>query len=234
MMTSIGAQRIMIWLTLTLIALFSVGYLMMGFFPPPPPTSTAQEILALYSANNLEFRIGVVICLFSGAFLLPWSVVVSIQMARLEKGVPVWAILQFGAGLLGTIFLWGPPLIWGAASFSIERDPSLTLLLHELGWLMFITPLCVFPMQLSAIGIVSLRKTEDDKTSAFPRWIGYLTLWQAVQSLGGLAAMLFKNGAFAWNGLFPFYLPLTLYGVWTVALAYTMLRALKHQEAVAD
>src|SRR5262249_20447029 len=108
-------------------------------------------------------------------------------------------------------------------------------LTHEIGWLTFITPLCAFPMQLTAVGIVSLgKKQEDDKVSAFPRWIGYLTLWQAVQSLGGLAAMLVKKGAFAWNGLFPFYLPLTLYGVWTVALAYTMLRAIRHQESMGQ
>ena len=194
------------------------------------PKPSGAEMSAVGDGRR---RVGVVICLFSGAFLLPWSVVVSIQMARLEKGVPAWSILQFGAGVLGTIFLWGPPLVWGAAAFSVERDPSLTLLLHELGWLMFITPLCVFPMQLISIGVISLKKTEDDKISAFPRWIGYLTFWQAVQSLGGLAAMLFKGGAFAWNGLFPFYLPLTLYGVWTVALAWTMLRALKHQEATS-
>jgi hypothetical protein len=227
-------QRALIWLTLILIAIFSAGYMMLGFFPPPEPTATAEQIKELYASHNMQSRVGVVLCLFSGAFLLPWSVVVAAQMARLEKGVPLWAILQFGAGILGTIFLWGPPLFWGTAAFSVERDPSLTLLMHEVGWLTFITPLCAFPMQLVAVGVVSLgKKEEDDKVSAFPRWIGYLTLWQAVQSLGGLAAMLFKSGAFAWNGLFPFYLPLTLYGVWTVALAYTMLRAIRHQETLA-
>jgi hypothetical protein len=224
-----NTQRILIWLTLILIVIYGVGYLMLGFFPPPEPSLDAGQVQHLYAAHNTRFRIGIVLCLFSGAFLLPWSVVVGFQMARLEKGFPAWAILQFGAAIIGTIFLWGPPLLWGAAAFSIERNPALTLILHEVGWLTFITPLCAFPMQLIAVGVVSLTCHDASPFPAFPRWVGYLTLWQAVQSLGGLAAMLFKQGVFAWNGLFPFYLPVTLYFVWTVAVAWTMLRAIRHQ-----
>ena len=232
MYTNATTQRILIWMTLIMIAIFGVGYAgMMGFCPPPEPSLGASEVVALYKTNNMEFRVGVVLCLLSGGFLLPFSVVVSMQMARLEKGIPGWSILQVICGGLGTIFLWGPPLIWGAAAFSVERDPALTLLLHELAWLMFITPLCVFPMQLGALGMVALTNKKAEKVQAFPRWIGYLTLWQLVQSFGGLAAMLFKGGIFAWNGLFPFYLPFVLYGVWTVALSYTMLKAIKYQES---
>jgi hypothetical protein len=111
-------------------------------------------------------------------------------MARLEKGFPACAILQFGAAIIGTIFLWGAPLFWGAAAISVERNPALTLILHEVGWLTFITPLCAFLMQLIAVGVVSLTCREPCPFPAFPRWVGYLTLWQAARSLGGLAATL--------------------------------------------
>jgi hypothetical protein len=123
--------------------------------------------------------------------LLPLSLAISVQMMRLEKGVPVWSILQVLLAAIGTIFLWGPPLIWGSAAFTVSRDPSLTLLLHELGWLSFITPLTAFPLQLLCIVIVSLSGTEPRRNAAFPRWIGYLTVWQALQPFGGALGMIF-------------------------------------------
>ena len=71
MNASATTQRILIWMTLILIAIFSVGYAcMMGFFPPPAPSMGASDVLALYTANNTEFRVGVVLCLLSGGFLL--------------------------------------------------------------------------------------------------------------------------------------------------------------------
>jgi len=86
-----------------------------------------------------------------------------------------------------------------------------------------------FPLQLVSIAIVSLTQTRGAST-AFPRWIGYLTVWQALQSFGGLVAMLFKSDPLAWGGLIPFYFPLTLFFVWVIAISYTLLRAIREQE----
>jgi hypothetical protein len=129
------------------------------------------------------------------------------------------------------IFIWGPPIIWGTAAFSVDRAPELTLLLHELGFISFITPLTVFPIALVAVLVICFTKDEADNVSAFPRWIGYLTAWQAVQSFGGPVALLFKSGIFSWSGLIPFWLPFLLFSAWFGAQSWTMLRALKHQEA---
>ena len=225
-------QRILIWTTIVSIVLFGIAFSgLMHLFPPPPPTADAAEVLRIYSAHNTEFRVGVVVCLLTGTgTLLPLSVAISVQMMRLEQGIPLWSITQALTGALGTIFLWGPPLIWGAAAFTVTRDPSLTLLLHELGWLSFITPVTAFPLQLVSIAFVSLTRNPPPGRPAFPRWIGYLTVWQALQSFGGLVAMLFKSGPLAWDGLIPFYFPLTLFFIWVVAISYTLLRAISDQE----
>jgi len=231
---SIRAQRMLIWLALILGAIFMIAYVgLMQFFPPPPANLPADQVAELYRAHNIRFRIGVILGLVSGGFLMPFSVVISVQMARLEKGVPIWALMQALAGTLGTFFIWMPVLIWGTAAFSAERAPELTLLLHELGWLCFITPLALFPLELLCVIVVCFSKEEDDRYSAFPRWIGYLTAWNAVQSFGGPLAILFKTGIFSWAGLLPFWLPFFLFFVWAIAISYTMLRALAHQERLA-
>lgn len=231
---NVRSQRILVWTTIVLGIVFAISYMwLIGFFPPPPANLPADEVAELYSANNIRFRIGVILALISGAFILPITLVISLQMARLEKGVPVWALLQGLAGAVGSIFVFLPVLIWGVAAFSVERAPELTLLMHEFGWLLFITPLSLFPMQLIGIIIIAFTKDEDDAHSAFPRWLGYLTAWQLVQSFGGPIAVLFKTGIFSWAGLLPFWLPFSLFFAWLIAICITLLRALRHQEANA-
>jgi hypothetical protein len=229
--SNIRAQRLLIWLTLILASLFGFGWIaLMGFFPPPSPALSADQVLHLYSEHNIRFRIGVILSLVSGGFLMPLTLVISLQMARVERGIPIWAYLQAMTGAVGTIFLFLPVLIWGVAAFSVERAPELTLLMHEFAWLFFITPLSLFELQLLGIIVVCFTKQEDDRYSAFPRWLGYFNIWFAVQSLGGPIALLFKSGIFSWAGLMPFWLPFFLFCFWMGFLAFTILRSLRQQE----
>jgi hypothetical protein len=228
---SIGTQRFMMWLAIALTLVFAVAWVgLMGFFPPPRADLAADKVAELYTLHNVRFRIGVILALIAGGFLVPISIVISVQMARLEKGLPLWAILQGTTGTIGSIFIWLPALLWGVAAFTPERPAEVTALMHEFAWLSFITPLSLFPMQLIGIAVVCFTKDEDDSVSAFPRWLGYLTVWQAIQSFGGPIAMLFKQGIFAWNGLLPFWLPFSLFSVWYAAICWTILRALRHQQ----
>ncbi len=229
---SVRSQRVLVWMTIVLGIVFAISYMgLMGFFPPPPADLPADDVVPLYAEHNIRFRIGVIFGLISGGFILPITVVIAIQMARLEKGMPVWAIMQGLAGAVGAIFIFLPVLIWGVAAFTVDRAAELTLLMHEFGWLFFITPLSLFPMQLLGIMIVAFTKGEPDAHSAFPRWLGYLTAWQLVQSFGGPIAVLFKTGIFSWNGLLPFWLPFALFSAWMVAICVTLLKALRHQQA---
>ena len=110
---SIGAQRLFVWLAIAGALAFAVAWVgLMGFFPPPPADLPAEQVAALYSVHNVRFKIGVVLALIAGGFLVPLSIVISVQMARLEKGVPVWAILQGLAGAIGSAFIWLPTVAW--------------------------------------------------------------------------------------------------------------------------
>ncbi len=68
--------------------------------------------------HNIRFRIGVIFGMISGAFILPVTVVISVQMARVEKGFPLWAILQGITGTIGSMFIWFPVLLWGVATYN--------------------------------------------------------------------------------------------------------------------
>lgn len=230
-MLSEKTQIILIWLTLVFGIIYWIGYAyFLGFFPPPEPLMDTESVLALYSAENVKFRIGVVLMLISGGFAVPWTTVIAIQMARLETGVPAWSILQFASGVLGSIFNVAPPLIWGVAAFSVERAPEITLIMHEFAFLTFFTPVSWFIIQAVPIGVVSLTQKPVEH-SAFPRWIGFCSLWFALIAECGVMAQIFKQGPFAWNGLFVFWLPLCGFLVYISAICYCMLTAINRQRA---
>ena len=228
------SQRALIWTFIALSQVYTWSYVsLVGFWPPPSPALDAAAVLQMYADHNMQFRVGIILMMFSGAFFLPLTVVISAQMARLEKGYPIWSKLQLTTGTLGAWLFAFPPFLWGVAAFSVERAPELTLLVHEMGWLCFVVPPSYFAMQMIPIGVVTFSKDNND-SSPFPRWFGYLTFWMAVSGSFGAAAMLFKTGPFAWNGLFPFYLPIIIFSAWLVSLCCTLFPAIRRQEQLAQ
>lgn len=231
MFISAATQRQLIWISIALSVTFSIGYVMTGFFPPPKPLLSAEEVTAMYQAHNLQTQLGVVLCLLSGGFLMVWGVAVSGQMARVEKGVPLWAILQALSAAMGGLIFTLPLLYVGVAGFMPTRAPEITLLMHELAFLTLITPVTFFPFQALPVAMVSLSAANRSaQHSPFPRWLGFFTLWMLATAELGTAAMIFKQGPFAWNGFFTFWLPLTNYGIWYTMLTVLMFRAIRAQE----
>jgi len=205
---------------------------LIGLLPLPPATLTAQEVSAFYLENSFKIRLGAAICSWTSAFLVPLTVVSSIQMARLEKGAPIWAILQLIGGVMTSIFVVLPPILWGIAAFTPDRPADITLLIHQTANIIFVTTTQYFIFQIVAIAVVSLTQKVDPE-SPFPRWFGYLSIWIALLTEVAVAGYLTKTGPFAWNGLFVFWIPLTAASMWLIALAVLMLRALKRQRAHA-
>lgn len=229
MYVSASAQRFAIYAAIVTAVLYGIGFwYLTEFIPPPSPRLTAGQVVQLYAEQNFKFRLGVVVCLIAGGFNAWWSVAVAVQMARCERGIPVWALAQFAGGVLGTVLFVAPPLFWGVAAFSVDRDPGLTLLIHEIAFLTLVTPVSFFWIQALPIAVVSFSRTQAAH-SAFPRWMGFFTVFMVVSAELGVIAQLFKSGPFAWNGLFTFWIPLSVFAVWFGVLCYTMLKAIGHQ-----
>lgn len=224
------AQKIMLWWALIFMVIygFTLG-LLMKMVPPPPATLTPIEIASFYATNGLSIKLGAAIASWTSGFTVPLSVVIAVQMARLEKGVPIWSILQFAGGILMGLFLVLPPLFWGVAAFTPDRMPEVTALMHQLGMLTLTTTDQFYIFQMVAIGYVSLTQKVDPK-SPFPRWLGYFTIWAALIFEVGALSFLFKLGPFSWNGLFVFWFPFVIFGIWVVVMSISMLQAIKRQQ----
>jgi hypothetical protein len=226
-------QEILIWWTLISMTVFGLAYVfLIKLMPLPMPTLSADEVASFYTANSFSIRVGAVITSWTSAFLVPISIVISVQLARLEKGTPVWSILYFAGGILTSIFLVLPPVLWGVAAFTPTRPPEITLVLHEFAILAFVTTTQFFIFYMVAFVVVVLSQTPNS-ASPFPRWFGFLTIWVATITEVGAVGFLTKHGPFAWNGLFVFWLPFGIGFTWLTLQAFLVLRGLKHQKAAA-
>ena len=108
-------RRMQLWCAYSVfgfIAVFLVGWVVLaGFVPPPSPTDSAQHIAAAYEERLVGIRVGLVLCIFASALLLPWGGAICAQMLRIEEpGLP-W----YGRG-------W-PPKVALSSNSSI-RAPS--------------------------------------------------------------------------------------------------------------
>ena len=230
---SASKQKILVWWTLVSTVIFGMAYtFLIRLVPLPPATLGASAVAQFYADHSLSIRLGATICSWTGAFLVPLSVVVAVQLSRLEKGLPVWSILYFAGGILTSIFLVIPPLLWGVAAFNPTRPAEITLVVHEMANLMWVTTTQFFIFYMVAMVVVTL-SAEPDRTSPFPRWFGYLTIWVALITEVGAVGFLTKLGPFAWNGLFIFWLPFGVGFAWLFLLAIMVLRALNRQQDAA-
>jgi hypothetical protein len=112
------------------------------------------------------------------------------------------------------------------------RDPQILLAMNDTAWFLFVCITSTPMLQTVAIGTAIFLDTRDGRPDpVFPRWAGYLNYWVAVLFTPGTIAVFFHDGPFAWNGLFTWYLPLTVFAIWMIAMSVLMLKAINAENA---
>jgi hypothetical protein len=102
-----------------------------------------------------------------------------------------------------------------------DPNPEPTVTLNDISWLLLLTPIAGFMIQNIAIGVAVL----GDRSQTLPRWVGYLNFWVAISFIPDVMAFFFHRGPFAWNGVFVFWLALTAYSVFLIAMGVVIARA---------
>jgi uncharacterized membrane protein YjgN (DUF898 family) len=221
-------QLACVWSGVAFIVLYAIGFwAIAGFIPPPRPSMSAEQVGALYDAHRTEIRIGMLVALVASTLLFPFFTVISMQIARIERRMPVLAAIQYGGAILLIVFFALCSMLWIAASFRPELDDTTVRVLHDLSWLVFVMVFPAYTLQMFCIALASFMDRSPDPV--FPRWAGYFVLWVGFSGMGGGLAVFFKHGPFAWNGLVGFYIPLTVFAIWLIVMTYLMHRGIKRQ-----
>jgi hypothetical protein len=217
-------QRICAWGGPFCAVFLGAGLLIAGFVPPPSPTLTAAAIAAMYQVHANAIRGGMILGLVGIAGYIALVAVISVQLRRMRNISRLPAYLQLGAGSIGVLTVMFPIMIFAIAAFRPERNPSLTQLLNDAGWLVIIPAFPTFIAQFSAISFGIFQ--DRSPNSVYPRWAAYFNLWVAGLFIPGGFAYFFRTGPFAWNGLFAFWLAAAAFFCWLLVMTWLVLRAI--------
>lgn len=190
------------------------------FVPPLAPSWGPDKIAQVFTERAIPIRVGMVLGLIATTLLFPFFGVISIQIARIEKRMPILAVMQFGGAVLLIVFFQICGMLWITATFRSELDPSTIRMLDDLSWLTFVMVFPSYVLQLSCIALASFM--DGSARPLWPRWVAYLNLWIALSGAGGGIAAFFKHGPFAWNGLVGFYIPIAAFVIWIAVMTYYM------------
>jgi hypothetical protein len=224
------SQRLCVWSGPAMVVTFVTAFLVMGFIPPPSPKLSGPEIVTLFTRDQDRIRAGGVLMVLGSAFLFPWVSVISVQLRRIEGKHAPMATTQLGSGALGAFLFLTPMIVLEAMAFKPEHlNPDVASTMYYLAWLFFIgTPVFAVIQNLS-IAVAILQ--DFSQKPVFPRWAGYFNLWIGLLFLPGTMCFFFDSGPFAWRGLFPWWLPLSCFGIWMAVMATLLLQAIAIQQA---
>lgn len=226
------AQRLCAWSGFACIAIFLVGFwVIAGFIPPPAPKLSGEQLGQLFTDNAVRIRIGMIVSLFASALLASWSAAITVLMLRMRGRVGALAYTNLAVGALFVLEFIFSLIIWQSMTYRV-RDPEVLLAMNDTAWFLFVCITSTPMLQTVAIGTAIFLDTREGRPSpVFPRWAGYLNYWVAVLFTPGTIAVFFKDGPFAWNGLFTWYLPLTVFAIWMITMSVLMLKAIAAQGA---
>jgi hypothetical protein len=223
-------QLFCVWAGPAFVVLYGIFFWgVAGFIPPTHPTLDPAGVANFYADNRTAIRVGQIGAMVASTLLFPFFTVISLQIARIERRMPVLAVIQFGGAVLLLVFFAVCSMLWITASFRPEADPATVRTLHDLGWLIFVMVFPAYCLQMICQAIAGFIDKSPNPT--WPRWAAYFNLWVAFSGVGGGLAVFFKTGPFAWNGLIGFYTPLTVFAIWLGITTVLLHRAIKRQDA---
>lgn len=230
---NIGVQRAFAWSGVVMLVLFLLGFwVVAGYVPPSNPKASVAEIVDFYSSNTTAIHLGLWLTMIAAAFCATFFTVISIQMRRIEGPHSPLAFAQMICGGLFVIEFIIPLMIWQGADYRPTLNPSMTYRLHDLGWLFFLGVVSTGVLQAFLIAWAILRDPRE--RPIFPRWVAYVSLWCGLLFMPGGLIVFFKSGPLDWRGLIAWWLLLVAFGIWVVALVYSLLvHAIPHHEREA-
>jgi hypothetical protein len=173
-----------------------------------------------YVRDQDRILAGAVLMMIATCFILPFTAVISTQMARIEGRWTPLAFLNLAAGTVGMVAALLPVLFFIGIAYRPEnRDPELIQAFNDFAWVPFIINWP--PAFVEAVCIAVVIFSDRRPKPVYPRWVAYFLVWAAI---GFLPAT-----GLAWNGLLSFWLAATFFGGFFLVLSWATLRAVKEQ-----
>lgn len=222
-------QKICLWLVPFVVFLFAVALVnFKGFFPPVSPAASAEEVAAFYRDNLGSIRASMILCNLIGVSLIPFFAVIVVQMMRMASASRVFAYSYLVAVVNGATLFALADLAWLVAAYRPERNPQLTMLLNDVAWFAFISPVGFVMVQNFCLAMAVY--FDNGARRVFPRWVGHFNMATVFLIAPSAFALMYKTGPLAWDGAISFWLRMATFAVYIAVMFFVVRRAIQTQE----
>jgi len=225
---SLRYQLISAWCGPAFVITFVIFWLGFGHnLPNPSPALTAEALKTRYLENLGDIRLGFIVSLITVVLYMPWTCVLTMQMARIEGKMPVLALLQLIGGALTVVVVSFSAMFWAVAAFRPDADPSIFRLLTDTGWLCIDLQYACTTLQMVAAALVGL--ADKSRVPLFPRWVCFLTIWCGISFFPASLTGVLTTGPFAWSGVLSFYFPYFCWLCWYTTASIYMIKEVRRR-----
>ena len=225
---NINHLKICAWSGPVFAGMFLIAFVFLaGFLPPPSPTLDANAVAELYRENSTSMRISFIIMMLGFPFYVPFVAAIAAQMGKMEKPSPVLIHTFVITTASITALLFVVVVGWAAASFRLDRSPEIIQAFNDYAFLMIIWPGSIIAFSYFPLGLAIL--SDKREVPVFPRWFGFYNFWMALVLYAGAILLFFKEGPFAWDGLFAFWLPAIAFFGWYIVTSVVLIQSVNRE-----
>jgi hypothetical protein len=222
-------RRACIWSAIPMMVLLFGGLTYSGFISPILPSATAEQVAHEYRTNTDAIRLGLAVSFVGVICFLFFGGAITAQVRRIRTIPPVLVYTQIASFASGSLIFIIPWVCWETAAFRPERAATEILLINDLGWMSFVFSYVAFTAWNIAIGLSILADTST--SPVYPRWMGYFNIWIGIIFIPDNVVPFFKSGPFSWNGIFPYWMPFAMYGIWILLMLAATLKTINREAA---
>ncbi|MBA3741880.1 hypothetical protein [Sporichthya sp.] len=216
-------QVVCAWTSIVCILLSGLAFVIADFIPPPKADASAQDIADFYANHTGRIRAGLLLMFISWAGWGTLVACIATQMQRIEGVRPIMTNILMLSGGAAWMFVLLPTIVLTVAAYRPERSPEITQTLHDLDWISAFFPFLVFAMFATAMAVAIFQ--DPGPNPVFPRWLAYVNIWAEALFIPAAALIFFHSGVFSYHGMFPFWIPLLVFGGWVLLLAWAVRQA---------
>jgi hypothetical protein len=186
-------------------------------------------VAQFYQQNAAMIRFSMIVFNLCAIMLIPFFMVIVIQMKRMATQSHVLAYSYIGAVSTGATMFAIADIMWLVAAFRPDRDPALTQLLNDMAWLIFTAPVGMLVVQNLCLALAIY--LDAGSRPVFPRWVAVFSVVTAAAMTPAVFAVVFHTGPLAWDGAISFWLRLGSFALYIAVMFFVLWRALKQQSA---
>jgi hypothetical protein len=225
---NIKTQLISLWTVPVFGVIYVIAFVAFpGFLPPMSPNLTADQVAAFYQEHTAAIRFSMVTYDLLGVMLIPFFMVIVVQMKRMATQSHVFAYCYLTAAVSGATVFALANIFYLVAAFRPERNPELTMLLNDMAWITFIAPVGMIVGQNLLLGLAVY--FDGGPNPVFPRWVGHFSVATALAIAPAAMASIVKTGPLAWDGLLSFWLRNGAYVAFLIVMFFVARGALQRQ-----